>query len=81
MNFFVTLCSIPIKMRNVSNGIKLIWSVIFFTVILLLLVSSCENNCETCRKYDNKTGQLTDERTACDPAMIRNLESKGYYCR
>jgi hypothetical protein len=68
-------------MISVSKGIKLIRGILIFSLILLLPSGSCNNKCETCRKYDNRTGQLTDERTACDPAMISNLESKGYYCR
>lgn len=68
-------------MLNGSKSIKIIRCVIFCAVILLLPAGSCNNKCETCRKFDNSTGQLTDERTACDPGMIQNLESKGYYCR
>jgi hypothetical protein len=59
----------------------LLFRIIFLTALVLLFSGSCYNKCETCRKFDNQTGQKTDELTACDPAMIQNLESKGYYCR
>ncbi len=52
-----------------------------FLVLFAIILNSCENECETCRKYNLKTGIVTDEVTACDRDMIRDLESKGYDCR
>jgi len=67
------------------NQVKSIYPIRFLILILVLVIItimfSCEHDCETCRKFDDQTNQLTDELTACDDAMIQNLESKGYYCR
>jgi hypothetical protein len=59
---------------------KRVINITLFT-ILIAIVFSCEHKCETCRKFEDKTAILLDELTACDDAMIQNLESKGYYCR
>jgi hypothetical protein len=59
---------------------KRIWHSLLF--IFIISLGSCYNHdCLTCKKYDFKTGKLIDEVTACDPAMISDLQSKGYGCR
>jgi hypothetical protein len=56
-------------------------SILMLILVIITFIFSCEHDCQTCRKFDDKTNQQTDELTACDDAMIQNLESKGYYCR
>ena len=50
-------------------------------LLFALSMNCCDHNCETCRLYDQNSGQLQDEITACDQGMINNLRSKDYKCR